>query len=198
MSQEKGCQASNTSDYADYPQVEEAALFMHIFEIGLRNSSPKVLLSMMPPSAKQQINTEHIKSRLQKFRNNAQRSHFDTEKYYKEEFKDSFAEWNKEKAPIMHEKLDDVHPSSLSHVYDEQRTAAQPPEPIDTMGTARTRRASGGAMHSPRAKMLIDKRNELVDNFTKLQDMMASESKRFDATVKESINVLKQSNVSRA
>ena len=46
--------------------------------------------------------------------------------------------------------------------------------------------------------MLIDKRNELVDNFTKLQDMMASESKRFDATVKESINVLKQSNVGEA
>ncbi|CAN0103586.1 unnamed protein product, partial [Laminaria digitata] len=44
-----------------------------IFELGLKHSSPKVLMKLMPPKA-ERLTTEHIKSRLQKYRLHAHRS----------------------------------------------------------------------------------------------------------------------------
>lgn len=56
-----------------------------IFEVGLKNSSPKVLMGLMPPHAASLITTEHLKSHLQKGRINEERS--------KEEFRAFFRDF---------------------------------------------------------------------------------------------------------
>ncbi|CAM9889834.1 unnamed protein product, partial [Ectocarpus fasciculatus] len=65
----------------ELPDKASASFAAAIFELGLKHSSPKVLMKLMPPKAKS-LTTEHIKSRLQKYRLHAHRS--------KEEFLEFF------------------------------------------------------------------------------------------------------------
>ena len=47
-----------------YPKQYEAEFATAIFEVGLKNSSPKVLMALMPSFIN--LSTEHLKSHLQK------------------------------------------------------------------------------------------------------------------------------------
>ena len=47
-----------------YPKQYEAEFSTAIFEVGLKNSSPKVLMALMPSFIN--LSTEHLKSHLQK------------------------------------------------------------------------------------------------------------------------------------
>lgn len=55
-----------------FPPELEKDLAVAIFELGLRQSSPKILLGLMPQCTG--LNTEHIKSHLQKYRIHHERS----------------------------------------------------------------------------------------------------------------------------
>ncbi|CBJ25938.1 conserved unknown protein [Ectocarpus siliculosus] len=57
----------------ELPDKASASFAAAIFELGLKHSSPKVLMKLMPPKANS-LTTEHIKSRLQKYRLHAHRS----------------------------------------------------------------------------------------------------------------------------
>lgn len=70
---------------------EEAALFSTIFELGLKHSSPKVLIPLMPTNAG--LNTEHLKSHLQKYRIHHQRSSEEFSSFYEIYIKKQFADW---------------------------------------------------------------------------------------------------------
>ena len=186
-------EAKCLSEADAYPESEESMLFMHIFETGLKTCSPKVLLGMMPPSAKQQINTEHIKSRLQKYRNNDHRSKGDFTKFYEQEFKDSFAEWHK-KAVMKQEDIDGVQPNSLVHVVEvEQARRMQPSsETIGTLSNLRSRSANGTVAYPSQTKTLKDQEKGLIEEFAELQDIIAAESKQFQDNIMGAFYVLKK------
>jgi len=74
-----------------FPLSHEEDLALAIFEFGLKQSSPKLLLSLMPQYPG--LNTEHIKSHLQKYRIHHERSKEEFQSYYKDYVKESFAEW---------------------------------------------------------------------------------------------------------
>merc|ERR1712146_454809 len=63
-------------------EEEELALATAIFELGLKYSSPKVLLELMPKDAG--LNTEHLKSHLQKYRTNRERSRQEFRLYHED------------------------------------------------------------------------------------------------------------------
>ena len=60
----------------------DASLATAIYEIGLRNASPKLIMSLMPRI--DGLNNEHIKSHLQKIRIHSQRSRNEFQQYYKD------------------------------------------------------------------------------------------------------------------
>lgn len=62
-----------------------------IFELGLKNSSPKLLIPFMP--ADSSLNTEHIKSHLQKYRIHKQRSKDEFCSFYESYIKKEFDRW---------------------------------------------------------------------------------------------------------
>jgi len=70
---------------------EEIELAKSIFEIGLKNSSPKVLIALMPfyPN----LNTEHIKSHLQKYRIHYNKSKDEFIQYYLNNIKNPYIDW---------------------------------------------------------------------------------------------------------
>jgi SHAQKYF class myb-like DNA-binding protein len=67
-----------------FPEEFEKNFASAVFEIGLRQSSPKVLMGLMPQNDSLALTTEHIKSHLQKYRLHYERS--------KEEFLEHFQE----------------------------------------------------------------------------------------------------------
>lgn len=62
-----------------------------VFDLGLKHSSPKVLIPLMPTDS--DLSTEHIKSHLQKYRIHRQRSKEEFYTFYDNHIRDSFAEW---------------------------------------------------------------------------------------------------------
>jgi len=73
------------------PQELEDEFVASIFEIGLRNSSPKVLMQLMPRT--NQLTTEHIKSHLQKYRLHYARSKEEFLQYYDMHLRQGFEEF---------------------------------------------------------------------------------------------------------
>jgi len=67
-----------------FPEEFEKNFASAVFEIGLRQSSPKVLMGLMPQNDSLALTTEHIKSHLQQYRLHYERS--------KEEFLEHFQE----------------------------------------------------------------------------------------------------------
>ena len=84
-------EAKRVNEEDAYSIDEEHTLIMEIFKAGLKNCSPKVLLSLMPPDKENPLNTEHIKSHLQKYRNNSSKS---TDSFLIE-LQTKFADWRK-------------------------------------------------------------------------------------------------------
>jgi SHAQKYF class myb-like DNA-binding protein len=74
-----------------FPREYEHEFAAAIFELGLKHSSPKVLMPLMPQDSS--LNTEHIKSHLQKYRIHKPRSREEFQKFYDTYLKDSFRTW---------------------------------------------------------------------------------------------------------
>lgn len=72
------------------PKEFEAAFATAIFELGLKHSSPKLLIPLMPIT---ELNTEHIKSHLQKHRIHHQRSKDEFSEFYSFFLRDEFRIW---------------------------------------------------------------------------------------------------------
>lgn len=70
------------------PREYEKEFVSAIFEIGLKNSSPKVLMNYMPQT--ESLTTEHIKSHLQKYRLHHDRSRDEFTEFYMKHIKDDF------------------------------------------------------------------------------------------------------------
>ena len=75
----------------NFPEELEEAFAAAIFELGLRYSSPKVIIPLLPNESA--VNKEHIKSHLQKYRIHHPRSREEFLIYYNSNFKNSFSDW---------------------------------------------------------------------------------------------------------
>ena len=76
-----------------FPRKYEASLASAIYELGLKNSSPKILLSFMPKI--QDLTSEHLKSHLQKYRIHRDRSWREFVEYYENFIKEKFETFEK-------------------------------------------------------------------------------------------------------
>lgn len=104
------------------PEELKAVLASAIFEIGLKNASPKILMPLMPSDTT--LSTEHIKSHLQKYRIHYQRSKDEFESFYETHFKKQFAEWESRRG-WQCGSIDNVSvPSSSSSPYYEKNRIA--------------------------------------------------------------------------
>lgn len=77
------------------PKAYEAAFAAAIFELGLSHSSPKVLIPLMPEIT--ELNTEHIKSHLQKYRIHHHRAQDEFSEFYNSIVRDDFKNWETSK-----------------------------------------------------------------------------------------------------
>ncbi|CAN0360178.1 unnamed protein product, partial [Hapterophycus canaliculatus] len=76
----------------ELPEKSSGSFAAAIFELGLKHSSPKVLMKLMPPKANS-LTTEHIKSRLQKYRLHAHRSKDEFLEFFNLRLKAKFADF---------------------------------------------------------------------------------------------------------
>lgn len=72
----------------------ELAFVTAIFELGLKHSSPKILVPFMPQPTNFDLSTEHIKSHLQKYRIHGKRSKEEFEEYYRSQVAQAFYVWS--------------------------------------------------------------------------------------------------------
>jgi len=78
-----------------FPKCFEPEFATSIFELGLKHSSPKVLMSLMPLYTN--LHSEHLKSHLQKYRIHHERSKDEFLAFYNEYMKDIFQQWEDSK-----------------------------------------------------------------------------------------------------
>eukprot|EP01038_Epipyxis_sp_PR26KG_P014170 gene14170-19012_t len=86
-----------------------------IFELGLRHSSPKLIMALMPQCS--ELNTEHIKSHLQKYRIHNERSREEFILFYNTYMKESLEEWENRQG---WNDVDQVELSNSSVKYKDQ------------------------------------------------------------------------------
>lgn len=91
----------------NFPQELEEAFAAAIFELGLRYSSPKVIVPLLPNESA--VNKEHIKSHLQKYRIHHPRSREEFLIYYNSNFKDNFSAWVAKKGWIHSAPRDSIN-----------------------------------------------------------------------------------------
>lgn len=77
-----------------FPKELENPFALAIFELGLKHSSPKVLIPLLPTS-NIELSTEHIKSHLQKYRIHNKRSREEFEIFYRTHLLEPFHQWEK-------------------------------------------------------------------------------------------------------
>jgi hypothetical protein len=78
-----------------FPKCFEPEFATSIFELGLKHSSPKVLMSLMPLYTN--LHSEHLKSHLQKYRIHHERSKDEFLAFYNEYMRDTFQQWEDSK-----------------------------------------------------------------------------------------------------
>lgn len=78
-----------------FPKDFEPEFATSIFELGLKHSSPKVLMSLMPLYTN--LHSEHLKSHLQKYRIHHERSKDEFLAFYNEYMRDTFQQWEDSK-----------------------------------------------------------------------------------------------------
>lgn len=78
-----------------FPKEFEPEFSTAVFELGLKHSSPKVLMSLMPMFTN--LHSEHLKSHLQKYRIHHERSKDEFLAFYNEFMKDDFLAWEERK-----------------------------------------------------------------------------------------------------
>ena len=87
-----------------FPKEFEPDFSTAVFELGLKHSSPKVLMSLMPLFTN--LHSEHLKSHLQKYRIHHERSKDEFLAFYNEFMRDDFLAWeNKKGWEINHVKM---------------------------------------------------------------------------------------------
>jgi SHAQKYF class myb-like DNA-binding protein len=79
-----------------FPAQYETLFANAVFELGLKHSSPKVLIPFMPPDSG--LSTEHIKSHLQKYRIHKGRSKEEFCNYFNSHVKEPFHRWEHNKS----------------------------------------------------------------------------------------------------
>ena len=79
----------------EFPKELESDLACAIFELGLRHSSPKVLMGLM--SEVSELTSEHIKSHLQKYRIHHDRSKEEFLTFYRDYVQELFRSWEQRK-----------------------------------------------------------------------------------------------------
>lgn len=98
---------------------EESSIAVAIFEIGLKNSSPKILMPLMPHDSS--LNTEHVKSHLQKYRIHRQRSRDEFHDFYHDFIKDDYYKWLQNRIYSSCSSNDDIN---INHISNEVITCA--------------------------------------------------------------------------
>lgn len=78
-----------------FPKEFEPEFSTAVFELGLKHSSPKVLMSLMPMFTN--LHSEHLKSHLQKYRIHHERSKDEFLAFYNEFMRDDFLAWEERK-----------------------------------------------------------------------------------------------------
>lgn len=78
-----------------FPKEYEPDFCTAVFELGLKHSSPKVLMSLMPLFTN--LHSEHLKSHLQKYRIHHERSKDEFLAFYNEFMRDDFLAWEERK-----------------------------------------------------------------------------------------------------
>ena len=78
-----------------FPKEFEPDFSTAVFELGLKHSSPKVLMSLMPLFTN--LHSEHLKSHLQKYRIHHERSKDEFLAFYNEFMRDDFLAWEDKK-----------------------------------------------------------------------------------------------------
>ena len=78
-----------------FPKEYEPDFSTAVFELGLKHSSPKVLMSLMPLFTN--LHSEHLKSHLQKYRIHHERSKDEFLAFYNEFMRDDFLAWEERK-----------------------------------------------------------------------------------------------------
>jgi hypothetical protein len=78
-----------------FPKEYEPDFCTAVFELGLKHSSPKVLMSLMPLFTN--LHSEHLKSHLQKYRIHHERSKDEFLAFYNEFMRDDFHAWEERK-----------------------------------------------------------------------------------------------------
>jgi hypothetical protein len=78
-----------------FPKEYEPDFCTAVFELGLKHSSPKVLMSLMPLFTN--LHSEHLKSHLQKYRIHHERSKDEFLAFYNEFMRDDFQTWEERK-----------------------------------------------------------------------------------------------------
>jgi hypothetical protein len=76
-----------------FPTEFDAALATAIFELGLKDSSPKVLMTLMPGCV--DLSTEHLKSHLQKYRIHHERSKEEFVAFFSDYMRDNYSKWER-------------------------------------------------------------------------------------------------------
>lgn len=117
------------------PTSFESAFVQAIFEMGLRQSSPKVLVPLLPHVT--DLNTEHIKSHLQKYRIHHQRSKAEFLEFYNAELRDTLRAWelySGKQGPYAPPANGQIikQSSSSSNLVDRQAIEAHPPAEPNT------------------------------------------------------------------
>lgn len=78
-----------------FPKDIEAEFAAAIFDLGLKHSSPKILMQLMPEY--ESLTTEHIKSHLQKYRIHSERSKEEFLQYYEDNMREAFEKFEAER-----------------------------------------------------------------------------------------------------
>jgi hypothetical protein len=91
---------------------EESSIAVAIFEIGLKNSSPKILMPLMPHDSS--LNTEHVKSHLQKYRIHRQRSRDEFHDFYHDFIKDDYYKWLRNRIYSSCSSYNDINNNHIS------------------------------------------------------------------------------------
>jgi len=88
---EGGNAAIDDYSHVTFPTELDFAFASAVFETGLRQSSPKIIMGLMNPDPSSNLTTEHIKSHLQKFRQHYNKSNDEFVEYYTVHLKRPFA-----------------------------------------------------------------------------------------------------------
>jgi len=122
------------------PAGRKRDLVSMIFDIGLRESSPKVLIGFMPHTEGTGLTTEHLKSHLQKFRLRQERSKAECMDHYESSMVASFEQFYDSQAYLKF--LSELH----------QRKVRREPVPMPALRTTNSEQedASGAQINGPK------------------------------------------------